>query len=139
MRALVLVAASLVAACSLPSDAPLVAGDVVITRPVAAMGMSAAYLSLTNNTDKPIRISRVESPQYNSVQLHETSIENGIAKMRRMPVLEVPAGQSVRLQRGGKHLMLMRPTGPVDTVTLQFYDQETLLLTVSANIQPEGA
>jgi copper(I)-binding protein len=103
------------------------------------MEMSAAYLSLTNYTDTTIRISHVESPQYDSVQLHETRIENGIAKMRRMPALEVPAGQSVRLQRGGKHLMLMRPTTPVDTVTLQFYDQETLLLTVATNIQREGA
>lgn len=138
MRALVLAAAIVVAACSPQPDAPLVARDVVITRPVASMGMSAAYLSLTNNTDKAMRISHADSPQYDSVELHETRIEDGIARMRAMPALEIPAGETVRLQRGGKHLMLMRPAGPVDTVTLNFYDNETLLLTVAARIEPEG-
>ena len=36
------------------------------------------------------------------------------------------------LERGGKHLMLMRPTGDTDSASLQFFDDDALLLTVSA-------
>ena len=96
------------------------------------MQMSAAYLTLTNNTDDAIRITRVASPQYESVQLHESILQDGVARMRAIRALEIPAGQTVTLQRGGKHLMLMRPTAPVETVSLQFLDGDTLLLSVDA-------
>jgi copper(I)-binding protein len=66
------------------------------------------------------------------VQIHETIIEDGIARMRPLPQLDVPPGGNVKLERGGKHLMLMRPTGQSDAVSLQFYDGETLLLSVNS-------
>ena len=95
--------------------------------------MSAAYLSLANNTDQAIRISHVASLQYASVQLHESTIEDGVARMRAIEVLEIPAGKTVALRRGGKHLMLMRPTGPASTVSLQFFAGDDLVLTVDAS------
>jgi hypothetical protein len=124
------------AACTSEPQPPLVASDVVVTQPMPGMKMSAAYLSLANNSDEAIRISRVASAQYESVQLHETRIENGVARMRAIPVLEIAAGESVTLERGGKHLMLMRPTGSSDTVSLQFLDGDDLLLTVDATFEP---
>ena len=57
--------------------------------------------------------------------------------MRAIPVLEIAAGETVTLQRGGKHLMLMRPTGSSDTVSLQFLDGDDLLLTVDATFEPQ--
>ena len=118
------------AGCGAPQP-ELVATDVTVTRPVPGMTMSAAYLSLRNNTDRTITVTRVTSKEFARVELHETTVEDGVARMRPLPRLEVPAGGSVRLERGGKHLMLMRPTGPVDSVSLQFYEGETLLLTVN--------
>jgi len=111
---------------------PLVASDVVVTRPVPGMSMSAGYLALTNNTDAAIRITHVESPEFGSVELHESTIEDGVARMRPMPALEVPARSTVTLQRGGKHLMLMKPRGDSGAVSLRFFDGNELLLTVSA-------
>ncbi|MGB5624451.1 MAG: copper chaperone PCu(A)C, partial [Woeseiaceae bacterium] len=115
---------------------PLVATDVVLTRPVPGMQMSAAYLSLTNNSDETIRISRVVSAQYGSVQLHESIVKDGIARMRAIPVLEIPAGETITLKRGGKHLMLMRPTGAADSVSLQLLDGDNLVLAVDASFEP---
>jgi copper(I)-binding protein len=136
MNRLLLLLLALMAACTSEPQPPLVASDVVVTRPMPGMKMSAAYLSLANNSDEAIRISRVASAQYESVQLHETRIEDGVARMRAIPVLEIAAGESVTLERGGKHLMLMRPTGSSDTVSLQFLDGDDLLLTVDATFEP---
>ena len=136
MRLSLLIALTLIAACGAEPEPPLVATAVVVTKPMPGMRMSAGYLSLTNNTDSAIRITRVLSPQYQSVQLHESIIENGIARMRQIPVLEIPAGETVSLQRGGKHLMLMRPTAPSETVSLELLDGDNLLLTVAATVDP---
>ena len=137
MRIGVLLAVILVSACSTEPQAPLVATDVVVTRPVPGMQMSAAYLSLTNPTDETIRISRVVSTQYESVQLHESIVKDGVARMRAIPVLEIPAGETITLQRGGKHLMLMQPTGAAESVSLQFLDGDNLVLAVDATFEPK--
>jgi copper(I)-binding protein len=137
MRIGVLLAIILVSACSTEPQAPLVATDVVVTRPVPGMQMSAAYLSLTNHTDETIRISRVVSTQYESVQLHESIVKDGVARMRAIPVLEIPAGETIILKRGGKHLMLMHPTGATESVSLQFLDGDNLVLAVEATFEPK--
>lgn len=130
MRLGLIIAFLTLSACGTEPEPPLVATDLVITAPMPGTGMSAAYLSLTNNTDAMIRISRVTSPQYGSVQLHESIVDDGVARMRAIPVLEIPAGETVTLQRGAKHLMLMRPTEPSETVSLDFLDGDNLILSV---------
>lgn len=130
MRYLFLATLALIGACSSEPQPPLTASNVVVTRAMPGMTMSAAYLSLTNNSSESIRITRVASEQYESVQLHETTVEDGVARMRSIPVLEIPPGETVTLQRGGKHLMLMRPTGLAETVSLRFLDGDDLILSV---------
>lgn len=132
MRTSTLLLALLLTACGTGPQAPVVATDVTVTQPVPGKTMRAAYLALTNNTDETIRVTRVASDAFASVQLHETSVENGVARMRSLPQLQIPAGETVRLERGGKHLMLMRPAGDAETMTLRFYDGDNLLLAVSA-------
>jgi len=116
---------------------PLVASDVIVTRPMPGMKMSAGYLAFTNNTDETIRISRVASPEFGSAELHESTVENGVARMRKIPALEIPARSTVKLERGGKHLMLMQPGDDSDTISLRFFDDDRLLLTVAAAYAPE--
>lgn len=118
MRLAALLIVSLLVACGAPQP-PLVASDVEITRPMPGRDMSAAFLVLHNNTAEPIRITRVTSPQYGNVEMHETRIEDGIARMRALEELVVPAHGSVTLERGGKHLMLMQAGKIEDTVSLQ--------------------
>ena len=138
MRSYLLLAAMLVGACSAEPQPPLVATELVVTQPMPGAGMSAAYLSLTNNTEATIRITRVTSAQFGSVQLHESILDNGIARMRAIPALEIPAGETLTLQRGGKHLMLMRPTGPADVVSLQFFDDDNLVLSVDTAFETKA-
>lgn len=117
-------------ACSQES-APLVATDVVVSKPKPGMSMTAGYLTLSNNASQPIVITQVASPQFESVELHESVIEDGMARMYPLGDVTILAKSSVVFQPGGKHLMLMRPVGEFDTVSLDFYAGEAVVLTVN--------
>ena len=134
MRHLAIVCAifAAVAACDSSDGPPVVAANVVVTAPAPGMPMAAGYLDISNHSGTSIRITRVTSPDYEAVEMHETIIENDVARMREIPVLEIGNGETVVFERGGKHLMLMRPIGTPGTITLNFYSDELLLLSVSA-------
>ena len=138
MRGVALVVCLLLSACGGGVKPPLVATDIVITQAMPGRHMSAGYLSFTNNTSDAISITQVVSPEFEVVEIHESLLEDGVAKMRRIEALTIPANSSVSLQRGGKHLMLMRPTGALATVSLSFYSGDTLLLNVNTAIS-EGS
>ena len=129
MRISILLLAMLLSACGVP-EAPLVISELEITKPMPGMKMSAGFLVITNQTNETARITRVSSPQFEAVEIHETTISDGISRMRELKALEVPGQSSVVLERGGKHLMLMRPRDLQDTITLQFFNGELPLLTV---------
>jgi copper(I)-binding protein len=122
----------LLSACGGAPQPDLVATGVIVTRPMPGKTMSAAYLTLRNNSGRTVIITHVPSSEYSLVQIHETTVEDGIARMRPLPQLEIPPSGEVRLERGGKHLMLMRPSGQSDEVSLNFYDGEALLLSVNS-------
>ena len=135
-RFLPLLIAALLAACSAP-EAPLVATDVEVTRPMPGRHMSAGFLVLSNNTDAEIRITSVTSPQFGSVEIHETTVVDGVSRMRKLEALVVPARGSVTLERGGKHLMLMRAGDLGDTVTLQLHGDGEPVLTIEYTFPTE--
>jgi len=119
-------------ACDSGEGPPVVAANVVVTAPAPGMPMAAGYLDITNRSGTSIRITGVSSPDYESVEMHETIVEDDIARMREIPVLEIENGETVVFERGGKHLMLMRPIGAPETITQNFYSEELLLLSISA-------
>ncbi len=127
-----LIALAFATGCGGQEGPPVVATDVVVTAPGAGMPMAAGYLQISNQSGGDIRITRVSSPEYGSVEMHETVVDEGIARMRAIPVLEIANGETVVFERGGKHLMLMQPVGEPRTITLNFYSCDVLLLSVSA-------
>ncbi|MEL7185064.1 MAG: copper chaperone PCu(A)C [Pseudomonadota bacterium] len=134
MRAAMAAIALLVAACSGESAAPFVVANIEVTEPMPGRGMSAGYMTLTNNTGSQITVTDVRSAEYNNVEIHRSTVEDGVARMRRVDKLEIPAGSTITLERGGLHLMLMQAEGNPDAVSLSFYDGEMLLMNVVANI-----
>ncbi len=64
------------------------------------------------------------------MEIHQTTLENGISRMRRVEELVVPARGSVALERGGKHLMLMSPRAAGETVTLELMSHGSPVLTI---------
>jgi periplasmic copper chaperone A len=121
-------------ACTAGS-APLVASDIHISRPIPGTQTSAGYLTLTNNTDTAITITAVSSPEFSAVQMHESTLEDGISRMQVIAELTIAAGQSVRFAQGGKHLMLMRLLDDPDAVTLNFHSGDAIVLSIRAGLE----
>ena len=129
MRSVLFLLAVLLAACGAP-EPPLVVSELEITKPMPGMRMSAGFLVVTNNTDEETRITHITSSQFEAVEIHETTVTDGISRMRELDALVVPGRTSVVLERGGKHLMLMRPQDLQDSVTLQFFSGDLPVLSV---------
>jgi len=125
--------AIVVAACS-AERAPLVATDVTVKRPMPGMQMTAGYLTFTNNSTQAITLTNVTSPQFGVVEMHESVVEDGMARMYPLGDLTILAGTTVHFEPGGKHLMLMRPVGEFESVTLEFHAGDAVVLTLNASL-----
>ncbi len=125
---------SSLAACGSADEPPIVVSNVEITAPRPGSGMSAAYLEIKNNGRDTLTITRVDSPQFGKVSIHETTIEDGVARMRPADAIRIPAGQTAVLERGGMHLMLMAPLPNADRVTLHLYAGDVPVMSVETEI-----
>lgn len=81
--------------------------------PPMAMPMTAGFGRIENRCPAPVTIVGVSSPAFAETSLHETRIVDGVSRMRAVAELQVDPGQSVVLEPGGLHLMLMRPHAPL--------------------------
>lgn len=135
MRFLVIALVLLAAGCGeVPDGPPLVATDVSVLEPMTGMDMTAGYFVLENRGSETIRISGVSSPQFGRVEMHETVVENDVARMRELAEIVIAPGERVVFEPGGRHLMLFEPRAPLDTVTLDFSAGTQLLLSVDTAI-----
>ncbi|MBZ0222732.1 MAG: copper chaperone PCu(A)C [Dokdonella sp.] len=71
--------------------------------------ITAGYATLSNDGDAPVTILTAQSDTFRSVTLHETLVSDGVAKMREIHRLVVAPGATVKLEPGGRHLMMMSP------------------------------
>lgn len=125
--------------CSEEPQIPLVVSDVSVFAPLPGSKMSVAYMVFENFSDQPISINSVSSPQFGRVEMHETRIVDGIARMRSLDDLLVPAGASATLEENGKHLMLMQPLAALDLqdpVSLRISFGDSGLIIISAPLRP---
>ena len=126
---------SLLSACGPADNSPLVVYGLEVTAPRPGMNMSAGYFEIHNNTGDTVRVTRAESPQFEAVELHETTTVDGVSRMRPIDALVIEPGTTLKLERGGKHLMLMRPVEEsLETVELRLYHEDTLLLSVNTRV-----
>lgn len=125
------------AACS-PERPPLTATDLDIRKPLPGLRTSAGYLALKNNARDAITITRVTSPQFARIEMHESAIENGVSRMYPLPELILAPGQTISFEPGGKHLMLMQATDMSDTVVLEFHAGSTVVLTVETTFSKDS-
>ena len=78
------------------------------------MGMLAGFMTLHNPGASDLFLERVDSPRFERVEIHETRIDaRGVASMRPVRRLRIPAGGTVRFAPGGLHLMLIGPDGRI--------------------------
>lgn len=73
----------------------------------------AGYIRLHNPGPHEIVIDAVRSDAFGAIEIHEMHEVEGVMRMRRVPSLTLAPQQSVELVPGGLHLMLFRPTAPL--------------------------
>lgn len=87
--------------------------------------VSAAYMVITNSGGADDRLVSAATAAAGVVEIHETTIENDIARMTPLADgLPIPANSSVTLQPSGLHIMLM-------DLQENLVDGETLTLTLT--------
>jgi copper(I)-binding protein len=69
--------------------------------------VAAGYVAIRNTGREADRIVGASSPVAARVELHVTTREGGVSKMREAPRLELPARKQLVLRPGGAHLMLV--------------------------------
>lgn len=77
--------------------------------PPGAMPMAAGYGRIHNGCRSAVVVVGAGSKAFGDVSLHETTLVDGVSRMRAVERLPIAAGGSVALAPGGLHLMLMQP------------------------------
>lgn len=96
-----------------------------IATPVAAARTWAAYGTLVNGGKTKTSIVSASASLAARVELHQSTLEGGVARMRPVARLELAPAARVELQPGGTHLMLVDPAVQVkagDRVTISLKD-----------------
>ena len=124
-------------ACGQPAGPPLTISNVVVLEPVPGMSVAAGYLVLENHSDQPITIEKVTSPQFASIEMHETIILDDVARMVSLSSLIVDRRSNIVFEPGGKHLMMFASSSdimPGLPVTIQFHNDSRGLLIVATTV-----
>lgn len=101
----------------------------------------AGYAVLVNTGGKPVRISAVTSSDFTDIQMHESSVVNGVAVMRPIASLEIGAHQQVAFAPNGKHFMLMGAKKNLkkgDVVTIKLPDQSGCVIEATLLVRALG-
>jgi len=94
-------------------------GSLVISHPwsrptAPGMPMGVAYLSITNRGKDAEVLVSVCTPVAARVEIHQTTIVDGMARMRPLGEIEIAPGATVKIEPGGIHLMLVDLAAALD-------------------------
>lgn len=117
---------------------PLRLSGAWIRTPIGGSDITAGYLTISNTRDEADKLIGIASPAAKTVELHTMSMEDGVARMRRIegPV-EIPARGSLTLEASGLHLMLIGigdPLAPDQDVLLTLTFKKAGKVTVGAPV-----
>lgn len=120
--------------------------DPWIRLPPPAASVAAGYVQLHNGGGED-RLLSAASSAFAEVQIHAMRMDGEVMRMRALPDgLALPGGQTLALQPGGVHLMLLKPKRPLSAgqtvrVTLQFARSAAQVVDFSVRdgLVPHGA
>jgi copper(I)-binding protein len=85
-----------------------------IPQPADGAKAAAGYMGISNGGQHPDKLVGVETPAAKSAMLHQSTVNaDGVATMSHVDGIEVPADDTVMLEPGGYHIMLMGLTQPL--------------------------
>ncbi len=121
---------------SLASSEDVVIEDAWARASIGTNRPGAAYMTLRNTGTDPVTLVGLETPLAMMPDIHETTTDaNEVSSMAPAGEITIPPGESVSLEPGGLHAMLMRlqtkmVEGETFPLTLNFADGGTLTVDV---------
>ena len=100
-----LIAAGCAAAAGVARAQPVTVKDAWVRAPAPGQKVAGAYMELVSRAS--MTLTAVARPAAGSAELHATSMEQGVMRMRPVARIDLPAGSTVRLAPGGLHVMLI--------------------------------
>ncbi len=100
--------------------------------------MLAAYITVRNDDAQTVQVTAMSSDLGGDMELHETRMVEGVARMRRVDPFEIPAGGEVSMAPGGMHLMIhgaQRVPAAGETVTMQLELSDGRMLEYTASVR----
>jgi periplasmic copper chaperone A len=75
--------------------------------------VAAAFMTLWNRGDSPLRITAVTSPAFAGAMIHESVTHGAQVHMEMREQIDIAPGARVNFEPGGLHVMLMQPNRPI--------------------------
>lgn len=122
---------------SAADDSLPTASDAWFYLPIPGQSVSAAYLTLSNNTPRNLVLTSVTLAEAQRTEIHNHRMVGGMMQMRPMPEVQVPAGKSIEFAPGGLHVMLYGVSPALtagDKVNLQLHFEGDMSVAVSAKV-----
>ncbi len=69
----------------------------------------AAYMMIENTSANEIKITAIQSPDFDQVEIHRIDSHDGMMRMVKQEHLTIPAGKVISLSPGELHIMLLQP------------------------------
>jgi periplasmic copper chaperone A len=134
-----LLAAALLASLSMATQgAEMAIGDPYARAVPPGQPNSAVFMSLENRSDQDQALVAAESDVSEIVELHTHVEEGGMMRMRQIEKIDVPAGETVTLQPGGLHVMLIglqQALEPGQTIDLNLVFEDGSRIPVQATVR----
>ena len=99
----------------------------------------AGYAAIQNKSAQADRLISATADVAERVELHTIINENGVAQMRQVTGIDVPAGGTVKLQPGGFHIMFVKLKQPFEqgkTVPIKLMFERAGVVIVNFEVKP---
>ncbi|MGA0840727.1 MAG: copper chaperone PCu(A)C [Pseudomonadales bacterium] len=100
--------------------------------------MTAAYLTVRNETTTPFDIVGFQSPITDRIELHTMTQDGDMMRMRRLDRITVAPGATLTLEPGGLHLMIFGLPTPLTVFHATLIGADGRTLPVEFAIVPRG-
>jgi copper(I)-binding protein len=92
-----------------PAQAEVEISDLWIREAPPGAHSHAGYLAIYNAGSEEIALVSAVSDDYRQIMFHRTAYKEGVSSMQHLESVIIPAGETLRFEPGGMHLMLMGP------------------------------
>lgn len=113
--------------------------DAWAREPAPGQTAMAVYARVSNSGARATRLSGVTADEAPIAELHETTMDNGVASMQARPQgFEIAPGETFLLEPGGAHVMLrdVDPQALGETLVVTFAFDDGTALAVDVEVRP---